>query len=296
MRNAEFGTGNGEGGMADDKCRMARNDLPFEARSISRFSDSFSEASFAVSEPVASQTSPAPAGEGEHAPRRPRSDGAGAVTDRRWGELLWYRLVQYMFATLFAALGGWRASGWHNMPATGAVLLVANHLSFLDVFLLGISLRRPLNFVARSSLFFPVLGFLIRSVGGFPIQREGMGASGMKETLHRLRRGGIVTLFPEGTRSRDGKLAPLKSGIAVLVSRAGVPVVPAGIAGTFEAWPRSRLLPPQADPHPLRPAHPSRRHRRDGVTSRHRLDPRPVARLRQSRPGRTGSRPEPLNS
>ncbi|MGZ3299736.1 MAG: lysophospholipid acyltransferase family protein [Isosphaeraceae bacterium] len=196
-----------------------------------------------MSEPVASQTSPAGAGEGEHAPRRPRSDGTGAGTDRRWGELLWYRLVQYMFATLFAALGGWRASGWHNMPATGAVLLVANHLSFLDVFLLGISLRRPLNFVARSSLFFPVLGFLIRSVGGFPIQREGMGASGMKETLRRLRRGGIVTLFPEGTRSRDGKLAPLKSGIAVLVSRAGVPVVPAGIAGTFEAWPRSRLLP-----------------------------------------------------
>ncbi|MGA7497639.1 MAG: lysophospholipid acyltransferase family protein, partial [Isosphaeraceae bacterium] len=198
-----------------------------------------------MSEPVASQTSPAPAGEAEHAPRRPRNDGAGAGTgtDRRWGELLWYRLVQYMFATLFAALGGWRASGRHNMPATGAVLLVANHLSFLDVFLLGIPLRRPLNFVARSSLFFPVLGFLIRSVGAFPIQREGMGASGMKETLRRLRRGGIVTLFPEGTRSRDGKLAPLKSGIAVLVSRAGVPVVPAGIAGTFEAWPRSRLLP-----------------------------------------------------
>jgi 1-acyl-sn-glycerol-3-phosphate acyltransferase len=233
--------------MADDKCRMAGNDLPFEARSISRFSNAFSGASSAVSEPVASQTSPAPAGETEHAPRRPRSDatgaGAHASADRRWGELLWYRLVQYMFATMFAALGGWRASGRHNMPASGAVLLVANHLSFLDVFLLGITLRRPLNFVARSSLFFPVLGYLIRSMGAFPIQREGMGASGMKETLRRLRRGGIVTLFPEGTRSRDGKLAPLKSGIAVLVSRAGVPVVPAGIAGTFEAWPRSRLLP-----------------------------------------------------
>ena len=97
--------------------------------------------------------------------------------------------------------------------------------------------------MARSTLFFPVLGFLLRSVKAFPIQREGMGASGMKETLRQLRSGGIVTLFPEGTRSRDGKLAPLKSGIAVLVSRAGVPVVPAGIAGTYQAWPRSRLLP-----------------------------------------------------
>ena len=71
----------------------------------------------------------------------------------------------------------------------------------------------------------------------------------MKETLRRLRNGGIVTLFPEGTRSLDGELGPLKPGIAVLVARAGVPVVPAGIAGTFEAWPRSRLFP---RPHPIR--------------------------------------------
>ena len=71
----------------------------------------------------------------------------------------------------------------------------------------------------------------------------------MKETLRRLRTGGIVTLFPEGTRSPDGQLGPLKPGIAALVSRAGVPVVPAGLAGTFEVWPRFRTFPV---PHPIR--------------------------------------------
>jgi 1-acyl-sn-glycerol-3-phosphate acyltransferase len=143
----------------------------------------------------------------------------------------------------------WRATGQGNVPRSGGVLLVCNHLSFLDVFMVGIPLGRPLNYVARSTLFVPVLGPLIRSVGGFPIQREGIGASGMKETIRRLRQGGIVTLFPEGTRSRDGRLGAIKPGIASLAARVGVPVVPAGLAGTFEVWPRSRLIPV---PHPIR--------------------------------------------
>ncbi|MGC8640007.1 MAG: lysophospholipid acyltransferase family protein [Isosphaeraceae bacterium] len=177
-----------------------------------------------------------------------RADGPGR--DRSLGALLWFRLAQGILASLFAAVGGWRATGQSNIPKAGGTLLVANHNSFLDSFLVGIPLRRPMNFVARSTLFMiPVIGFLIRSLGGFPIQREGMGASGLKETLRRLRNGGIITFFPEGTRSPDGELGPLKPGIAVLVSRARVPVVPAGIAGTFQAWPRTRLLPV---PHPLR--------------------------------------------
>jgi 1-acyl-sn-glycerol-3-phosphate acyltransferase len=173
----------------------------------------------------------------------------GPAADRSWGLRLWYRSARAACSTFLAVFGGWRVTGHPDFPRAGGVLLVANHASFLDVFVLGVSLRRPLNYVARSTLFVPGLGYLMRSVGGFPIQREGMGASGMKETLRRLRSGGVVALFPEGTRTRDGELGPLKPGIAVLVARAGVPVVPAGMAGTFEAWPRSRLLP---RPHPIR--------------------------------------------
>ena len=161
----------------------------------------------------------------------------------------WYRFIQYLLATLAAVTIRWRATGRRNVPESGGVLLVSNHLSYLDVFFLGIPLRRPLNYVARSTLFVPVLAQFMRSVGGFPIDREGIGVSGLKETLRRLRDGGIVTLFPEGTRSRDGQLAPLKPGIAVLVARARVPVVPAGLAGPFEVWPRSRAVPV---PHPIR--------------------------------------------
>jgi 1-acyl-sn-glycerol-3-phosphate acyltransferase len=164
-------------------------------------------------------------------------------SDRSWLHLAWYRLVQQVVLQIQLVSGGVRASGREHFPAEGGVLLISNHLSYYDVFILGLLLPRMLNYVARSTLFTPVLAPLIRSVGGFPIQRDGMGAQGLKETLKRLRSGSIVTFFPEGTRSRDGNLQPLKPGIAALASRAGVPIVAAGLAGTFESWPRGRLLP-----------------------------------------------------
>ena len=176
----------------------------------------------AASDGVESKSS---SGDSRENPRRvPMRDRSVALT-------LWYISVRYVLATLATIVFRWRATGQRNVPVAGGALLVSNHVSFLDVVFLGIPLRRPLNYVARSTLFVSVLGWFIRSVGAFPIQREGMGASGMKETLKRLRSGGIVTLFPEGTRSVDGKLGPLKPGIAVLVERMGVPVVPAGLAG-----------------------------------------------------------------
>jgi 1-acyl-sn-glycerol-3-phosphate acyltransferase len=171
------------------------------------------------------------------------------LRDRSLAHLLWYRFVQHLVGTLGLVILGWRATGHRNVPTAGGALLVSNHLSYLDVFFLGIPLRRALNYMARSTLFVPGLSVLIKSVGGFSIQREGIGVSGVKETLRRIRLGGIVTLFPEGTRSRDGKLGPLKPGIAVLVARARVPVIPVGLAGTFEVLPRSRILPKL---HPVR--------------------------------------------
>ncbi len=181
--------------------------------------------------------------------RSPTRTQNSAAPDRSLGKFLWYRIVQHVVSQIFSVTGGIRVTGRENIPKTGGAILVCNHLSHLDVFVLGILLHRPLNYVARSTLFLPVLGPFIRSVGGFPIQRDGKGSEGFKETLRRVRHGGIVTFFPEGTRSSDGELADLKPGIVALASRAGVPIIPAAIAGTYEAFPKSRSLP---RPHPLR--------------------------------------------
>ncbi len=185
-----------------------------------------------------------PAAASDFSTRAGRQKNAKPQTrDRSIGMAAWYHSVRYLCAIFALVLLRFRASGQRNVPLTGGALLVSNHVSYFDVFFLGIPLGRTLNYVARSTLFVPLVGAFIRSVGGFPIQREGIGASGMKETLRRLRGGGIVTLFPEGTRSRDGNLSALKPGIAVLVQRVGVPVIPTGLAGMFEVWPRWRLLP-----------------------------------------------------
>lgn len=179
----------------------------------------------------------------------PREARPRESAERSAASMIWYRVVQGFFTTLLSATNGIRATGRQNIPDKGPLLLVSNHLSHLDVLVLGILLDRPLNYVARSTLFFWPLGPYIRSLGAFPINREGMGAEGFKETLRRIRSGGIVTLFPEGTRTSDGELGELKAGIARLVLKAKVPIVPAAIAGTFEAWPKSRWFP---GIHPLR--------------------------------------------
>lgn len=169
--------------------------------------------------------------------------------DRSRLSLAWYSFVRGLTLCYLSVAGGIRGTGRENIPPSGPVLLVSNHASFLDVFALAVLLHRPLNYVARSTLFVPILGPLMRSVGAFPIQREGMGTQGFKETLKRLRAGGIVALFPEGTRCPDGLLGPLKDGVGTLCTRSRAPILPVGLAGTFEAWPRHHRFP---RPHAVR--------------------------------------------
>lgn len=181
-------------------------------------------------------------------PRSSSNTSPSPGRDRSRLMLLWYDMVRAPVRLYFRLRGGLRVSGVENLPATGGALVASNHLSYLDVLVLGLGCPRAMSYVARSGLFRPPLGWLIRSVGGFPIDREGSGTAGLKETLRRLRNGGLVLIFPEGTRSPDGEVGPFKPGFAAL-TRARVPIVPAAVAGTFEAWPRGRKLPRR---HPVR--------------------------------------------
>ncbi|MBC20643.1 MAG: 1-acyl-sn-glycerol-3-phosphate acyltransferase [Planctomycetaceae bacterium] len=167
--------------------------------------------------------------------------------DRSISSHLFYRLMQTLLllgGVLFFRI---RLRGILNEPEEGPVLVVSNHQSHLDPPMIGMFFRRPLNYMARETLFkFPPLGWLIRTLGAIPIDRDGVGLSGMKETLRRLKYGQMVLVFPEGSRTRDGQLGALKPGFCALARRGGVKLLPVGIAGAYRAWPRSRSAPGRA--------------------------------------------------
>jgi 1-acyl-sn-glycerol-3-phosphate acyltransferase len=135
-------------------------------------------------------------------------------------------------------------TGAENVPLTGPLLVVANHASNLDPFALSYGMRRPVSFLAKRELFgIPVVGFLLRQWGCFPIDREEADISAARTCLAILRAGLALGLFPEGTRTRDGRLQPFKIGVAKIAVRARAPVLPVGLLGTFEALPRGALFP-----------------------------------------------------
>jgi 1-acyl-sn-glycerol-3-phosphate acyltransferase len=137
-----------------------------------------------------------------------------------------------------------RTEGYHNIPRHGPVLLLANHQSFMDPILVGLAVRRHAVFLARQSLFrHRALALLIRSLHAVPVNLEGFAGEGLKAILEQLRAGRIVAVFPEGGRTADGRVSPLRPGIHLLIKRMEMPIVPIGIAGAYDAWPRCRAYP-----------------------------------------------------
>lgn len=156
-----------------------------------------------------------------------------------------YAFARAVFVMLFTVFYRFRAYGSRRVPQAGAVLLVANHQSYLDPPAIGVGVsHRHLDYVARLGLFGgKVLGWLLKQFNSMPIREQGGDTGAIKEILRRLEQGRAVLIFPEGTRTFDGAMTDFKRGIAVLVKRSGCPVVPVAVEGCFDAWPRQRMWP-----------------------------------------------------
>jgi 1-acyl-sn-glycerol-3-phosphate acyltransferase len=131
-----------------------------------------------------------------------------------------------------------------RLPRHGGALLCSNHQSFLDIPLISHLTRRHVCFVARDSLAdFAPLAWLMRRSGAVLIEPGKPDRAALREMIAHLEAGDLVAIFPEGKRSEDGTLGPFRAGALLAARQAGVPIVPVGIRGAFEAWPRDRRLP-----------------------------------------------------
>ena len=151
------------------------------------------------------------------------------------------------YAVLRAALCWWarwylrlEVIGRDHLPRTGGVLVAGNHVSYLDIPMLGCALERPADFMGKIELFRnPIAGWVYRRLGGFPIRRGGMTKEALSEATRRLKAGHVVVIYPEGKINASGELLPPKLGIGLVVARAGVPVLPVYVVGTDDAMPRN---------------------------------------------------------
>lgn len=155
-----------------------------------------------------------------------------------------YRLMRRFFQVTIGGMWKVRVFDRCHEPTSGSALYICNHQSFLDPMLMSFALRRPMNYMARDSLFrSQPFKWMIETVNAFPVRRNTADTGAIKEAIRRLKAGGQVVIFAEGTRTRDGRIAQFMPGIAMLAQRFADWTVPVVIDGAFEAWPRTQALP-----------------------------------------------------
>ncbi|MEV5725988.1 MULTISPECIES: lysophospholipid acyltransferase family protein [Streptomyces] len=165
---------------------------------------------------------------------------------------MFYTMLKYvLLGPLLRLVFRPRIEGLEHVPASGPAIVAGNHLSFSDHFLMPAVLKRRITFLAKAEYFTGpglkgrLTAAFFRSAGQIPVDRSGKdaGQAAIREGLGVLGKDELLGIYPEGTRSHDGRLYKGKVGVAVMALRAGVPVVPCAMIGTFEAQPPGRKLP-----------------------------------------------------
>ncbi len=155
-----------------------------------------------------------------------------------------YRALQVIGQSIFTPVWRMTVVGRRNIPASGGVVAICNHQSFLDLILVGQAINREITYVARTTLWdsaiFRSLTFPFRLLA---IRRGEADLATLKAGIERLKNGELLLLFPEGTRTRDGRVGEFSMGYYTMAHRAGAPILPMRISGSFQAWPRHQPLP-----------------------------------------------------
>src|SRR3954465_14560282 len=157
----------------------------------------------------------------------------------------WEGVSRMLFRVLFHTLWPLKIEGAEYVPTHGAGVIVSNHLSLIDPFVLGYGADRLVSFMGKQELFaVPFVGLWIRKLGGFPVDRTRRDPASLRTALTILKQGELLGMFPEGTRSTSGELQEFRAGAVRLAARAKAPVIPAAVYNTNHALPPKKLIRP----------------------------------------------------
>jgi len=153
---------------------------------------------------------------------------------------LFYRFVCFSVRIGLKIWERFEVHGSENVPASGGCVVACNHVSYLDPPSIACSVRhRVIRFLARDTLSRTWIGdYFFRHIHAVSIDRTKGDVGALRKSIQVLKGGEVLGLFPEGTRSVDGELKPAKAGVGFLIAKAGVPVVPAYVDGSFQAYPK----------------------------------------------------------
>ena len=148
-----------------------------------------------------------------------------------------------MVSVLFSILGQLKSFGRENLPSKDNFLLLANHVSYIDPFVIATAANQELHFMTRDdALTWPLIGSMLKFFNGYPVKRGAPDLKALKHTISLLKSGKPVLLFPEGTRSADGQLGSAADGVGFITKYAQVPTIPVFIGGTEKILSRSESL------------------------------------------------------
>ena len=149
------------------------------------------------------------------------------------GDSRFYTFARWLVIAVFGLPYRVRARRTGNLPADGPAIVVANHKSNIDPVMIGIAFDRPLKYMAKKELFrFAPLGWLVSTLGAFPVDRGAGDRQALEKALEVLAAGGVLLMFPEGTRFRDEEIHDFLPGVGMLAVRSGAPVIPIASRGT----------------------------------------------------------------
>ena len=156
----------------------------------------------------------------------------------------WFPIARMALVGVMLLLGPVIARGKYRVPKSGGLLILANHLADVDPIVVQVGCPRLIRFMGKSELFhIRVLGWILRTVGAFPVKRGEPDREALKKAISLIRAGEAVCIYPEGQLSETGELQELKPGIGLIAKMTGAPVICCGLRGTNKILPYGDLIP-----------------------------------------------------